>query len=132
MPLRSHSAKDISSPIIHMGVGKGLALLAIGYLAIGLPLVHPFLHGHPNHPHGHVKQSGSVIQAAIVDAFQHDCLICHFLSASHLAASNPTTALATDVPADYRLGGDPLSCSTSSTIPMIPRGPPLWLCPPIA
>jgi hypothetical protein len=40
--MRSHSAKDISSPIIHIGVGKGLALLAIGYLAIGLPLVHPF------------------------------------------------------------------------------------------
>jgi hypothetical protein len=72
-----------------------------------------------------------VIQAVGVDAIGYDCLVCHFLSTSHLAAFNSTSAMATDVSAGYRLGGGPLSCGKSSTIPIIPRAPPFFLCPPI-
>jgi len=118
--------------MIHIGAGSLPALLAIGYFAIGLPLAHPFLHDQHGRPFGHAEQNGDVIQAFIVDAYQSDCLICQFLRASHLCASNPTPASATDAPAAYRLGEDPRSCGKPSTIQVISRGPPLCLCPPIA
>ncbi len=130
--LHSNMISDMSGRKSYIGAKSWLALLAIGYLAVGAPLIHPFLHDHHGGPDGHGHPSGMVIQAAVVDAIGHDCLICHFLGASHAVASKPSCTMVAVVPAGSRQGGHPVSYVQLSTIPIIPRGPPLGFYPPIA
>ncbi len=113
----------------YIGVNHLLALLAIGYLAVGAPLVHPLLHDHHGCPDGHGHPNGMVIQAAVVDAIGHDCLICHFLGQNHIVAFNPPPTVATDVPVGCSLGNNPVLYDTSPTIPIFPRAPPLSFFP---
>ena len=117
----------MSSRKSYIGAKRWLALLAIGYLAVGAPLIHPFLHDHHSGPDGHGHPSGMMIQAAIVDASGHDCLICHFLGQNHILAFNPPPTVATDVSVGCSLGNNPVSYDTSPTIPIIPRAPPFSL-----
>ncbi len=122
----------MSGRILPIGAKCWLALLASGYLAVGAPLAHPFLHAHHGGPDGHGNPSGMVIQAAAGDAIEHDCLICHFLGISHVVLFTPPPLVAAIVLTDVSLGGHSVSYVQLPTIPIVPRGPPLGLCPPSA
>ena len=117
---------DMSGRKSYIGANSWLALLAIGYLAVGAPLIHPFLHDHHGGPDGHGHQIGSVILSAELDAIEHDCLICHFLGKSHAVASKPPSNMVAVVPSG-RLGGDQVSYDKSPSIFSISRAPPLSL-----
>ena len=125
MPLHGNMFSDMSGRKLYIGANSWLALLAIGYLAVCAPLIHPFLHDHHGGSDGHGHPSGMVIQAAALDAIEHDCLICHFLGKSHVVLFTRPPLVAANVPTDVGLGGRPISHVQLSTIPIIPRGPPL-------
>ena len=132
MPLHSNMISDMLGRSSYIRAKSWLALLAIGYLAFGAPLIHPFLHDHHGGPDDHGHQSGFVILSAELDAIEHDCLICHFLGQHHIVALNPPPTMMTHIPAGGCLSGKPVACNKSYAIPIIPRAPPSSLFFPIA
>ena len=132
MPLHSNMFSDMSGRKSHIGANSWLALLAIGYLAVGAPLIHPLLHDHHGHPGDHGITDSVMIHTAVVDAIEHECLICQFLGQNHVLPFTRPPLAAANGPTDVSLGGNPVLCVQLSTIPIPPRGPPLGLCPPIA
>ena len=132
MPLYSNIFPDMPGHKLHTGSNRWLALLAIGYLAVGAPLIHPLLHDHHGHPRDHGIASRVTIHTAGVDAIEHECLICKFLGQNHALLFNRPPLVAANLPTDFGLGGYPVLYVHLSTNPVSPRGPPLGLSPSIA
>ncbi len=122
----------MSKKLKHSRVGHWLALLAIGYLAMGAPLVHPWIHDHYGHSDGEVNLSGIVIQAAIADATEHDCRVCYLLGTSQVVPSDLLPAKVSDMLAASGSNGYLAAYGKSTPIPIIPRAPPFCRFAPIA
>ncbi len=116
----SNMFSDMSGRKLYIGANSWLALLAIGYLAVGAPLAHPFFHDHHGGPDDHGNPSGMMIQAAVVDAIEHDGLICHFVGVSHVVLFNRPPLSAETVPTNVSLGAHPVLYVQLSTNPIPP------------
>ena len=61
-----------------------LSLLAMLYIAIGMPLVHPEFHDHSDHEHNISGLSAHHIEPTDEKLDDHCCPICEFLATSQL------------------------------------------------
>ena len=61
-----------------------LSLLAILFIAVGMPLVHPLLHSHLEHHHISAGHGVDHFQAMSDEDKAHECPICEFLATSQL------------------------------------------------
>lgn len=75
-----------------------LGLLAILYIAIGMPLIHPALHEHSAHDPNCTCHSVDHFEPADVKKEEHCCPICNFLATNLFHQSVSTLSIETNGP----------------------------------
>lgn len=65
-----------------------LSLLAILYISMGMPLVHPLMHAHTEHDPSVSGDNGRLLQYQTEYDETHRCLICDFQATNQLHAAD--------------------------------------------
>jgi hypothetical protein len=101
-----------------------LSLLAILYIAAGMPLIHPAFHNHFD-DHGILANQGvGQISAITHDNRLHNCPICFFLASSQLLGSGLNLIIAANELLGTISPVDQLSLVKCCIIGSEPRAPP--------
>ena len=113
------------SRLIHAGLCNGLALMAIAFIAVGMPLVHPALHDDLDHRGHDTAHCGAQVPATQDEGHAHECPLCDFLATSQWLTAAGPPLIALDGPIGNNLSGYPLFIGIAPSIPLQPRAPPV-------
>jgi len=104
-----------------------IAILAILFIAVGIPLVHPILHDHPGQNHIGVHHDGKRFWTASNQGKTHGCPLCDFLATIQLHSADTGGTIAEGEPVGFIVFANHIILIKSYPPRAEPRAPPVFI-----
>ena len=103
-----------------------LPLLAILSIAVGMPLLHPVLHSHPEHHHISADHGVEHFLAIPYEDKAHECPICDFLATSQLYDTGLGLIITENEPVGKIVSANHIFLVKTCQFQIEPRAPPVF------
>jgi hypothetical protein len=103
-----------------------IAMLAILFVAVGIPLVHPILHDHLGHHHIGARHDRECFQATRHQGRTSECPFCDFLATNQLQSADSGGTIAEGEPVGFIMSANHIILVKSYPLLAEPRAPPAF------